>query len=82
MVETVDYAKLSLSVYSSSETPVGWTDLRIVLPEGSDESGFFARAFRNASGEIVIAYRGTDDLRDLFLTNPAIALQTPNAQFV
>jgi hypothetical protein len=70
----LEFALLSLDSYNRGYNPgipglgdapgtqVGnWTILDIDLPTGSEAAGFYAAAYQDASGNIVISYRGTDD---------------------
>ena len=67
MVTTNQYAELSDNVYNDSGVPFGWAKLNV--PGGiNPNSGFYASAYQNtATGEIVIAIRGTqlNDAGDL-----------------
>ncbi|MBI3777224.1 MAG: DUF2974 domain-containing protein, partial [Gammaproteobacteria bacterium] len=60
------YAALAGDVYNDAGAPEGWT--RLEMPGGltaNSENGFYAAAYKNdESGEIVVAYRGTDELQD------------------
>ncbi len=61
MASVQDYAKLSMAVYKDNGLPQGWG----ILEPDSESSGFYAIAYRNlTSGEVVIAYRGTEFLSD------------------
>jgi len=59
-----DLAVLSDCVYGDG-TVQGWTKLNVPLPPPSG-TGFYAAAYRNdTTGDVVVAFRGTDDGRDL-----------------
>lgn len=60
--------------------PDGW--VKVDIPGGSKpETGFFAEAYRNQeTGEVVVSFRGTDDLKD-FTPDGAIMLQTAANQY-
>ncbi|HRI06476.1 MAG TPA: PAAR domain-containing protein [Nannocystaceae bacterium] len=71
--KAVEHARLSESVYGACCAPVGWTRLTgDDLPEAlrderiwsDDESGFYAALYRSDDGEIVLAFRGTENGRD------------------
>lgn len=69
----LEYAILSLDSYNRGPDPgvmglggpgstIGsLTLLNIPVPAGSAEASFYAAAYRDADGNIVISYRGTDD---------------------
>ena len=70
----LEFALLSLDSYNRGYNPgipglsdapgtqVGnWTILDTDLPTGSEAASFYAAAYQDASGNIVISYRGTDD---------------------
>jgi len=60
MASTQELAKLSMEVYRGT-APEGWVNLGIDLPPGASDSGFYAAAYQNlTTGEIVIAFRGTE----------------------
>ena len=84
MVRNAEYAKLTLEVYRGT-APQGWENLGVKLPPTAGDSGFYAAAYRNmATGEIVIAFRGTelpDDLGDL-TADAAVATDGEHQQFV
>jgi hypothetical protein len=71
------YANLSNAAYSRGTVPIGWSILTTsdqVLPNVNN--GFSAIALRNeATGEIVVSYRGTDGVRDLTGSDFQLALQ-------
>ncbi len=89
MADRNTYALLSARVYNTSETneifvPTGWTELPQPVDNGF--TGLYARAYRNnATGEIVIAFRGTNTtisegtLQD-WATNLSAGLGIPNGQ--
>ena len=86
MATTLDYAKLSQSVYQNTE-PEGWRTLPVDQPTGASDSGFYGAAYQSTeTGEIVIAYRGTEpwsDLyKDLLTTDGKIAAGAEDQQFV
>ncbi|MEJ2646738.1 MAG: hypothetical protein P8180_17915, partial [Gammaproteobacteria bacterium] len=61
MAKIQDCAKLSMAVYKSDGLPQGWE----ILEPDSEPSGFYAIAYRNlTTGEVVVAYRGTEFLSD------------------
>ena len=71
-INDLEYAILSLDSYNRGPDPgvtglggpgstIGsLTLLNIPVPAGSAEASFYAAAYRDASGNIVISYRGTD----------------------
>lgn len=72
-LEILTYASLSNAAYGSGAVPMGWALLRTSPPS---DIGFAAIAVRNeVTGEIVIAYRGTDGLKDFNNSNLQLALQ-------
>jgi hypothetical protein len=92
MADRNTYALLSARVYDASTdvnkifVPTGWTELPELVDNGL--SGLYARAYRNdATGEIVIAFRGTDTtlsegtLQD-WETNISLGLGIPDGQVV
>lgn len=86
MVDRLDYAKLSMEVYEGTE-PEGWDKLPIDLPKTATDSGFYAAAYQSTEnpGEIVIAFRGTEPLADLWddllAADGAIAVGWEHQQF-
>ena len=81
MATTTEYAQLSASVYDAGgagNTSANWIRLENAPP---GTGGFFAATFQNtATGEIVIAYRGTDGPFDA-VTDAQLAVGTPSSQF-
>jgi len=80
--DVMTYGTLSIASYADSGVvPPGWE----IVPNGqiSDPvSGFAATAFRNPlTGEIVVAFRGTDGLNDMTESNLALLLQTKPGTF-
>jgi len=75
--QILTYATLSSAAYGKGALPMGWTLLatpKDLLPPST--SGFDAIAVRNnTTGEIVIAYRGTDDGKDIAGNWLQLALQ-------
>lgn len=72
-LEILTYANLSNAAYGSGAVPMGWT---LLTATSSSKTGFAAMAVRNeATGEIVIAYRGTDGIKDLTGSDLQLALQ-------
>lgn len=72
------YANLSNAAYSKGAIPMGFTLLTTsdLVFGGPSNTGFAALALRNEStGEIVIAYRGTDGIKDLTGSDLQLALQ-------
>jgi len=63
MVSTQEYASLSNVVYyDGGQPPPGWSRLEGSLGAvGDEETGFYAEAWQNDCGDIVIAVRGTDN---------------------
>jgi hypothetical protein len=56
-----ELAQLSRSAYNQTGAPVGWS--RLDIPSPDNDVGYYGVAFRdNATGEIVIANRGTEML--------------------
>lgn len=79
------YAQMSNASYDTPSGQIdGWT---IVKSESNAANGFAATAYRsNATGDIVIAYRGSDDFKDFDPRGSAdLALASPlaawNSQF-
>jgi pimeloyl-ACP methyl ester carboxylesterase len=61
--QILKYATLSDAAYGRGAVPLGWEVIHTSPPS---ETGFAAIAVRNnATGEIVIAFRGTDDWKDV-----------------
>lgn len=58
MVTVDQYAALSANVYQDAGAPDGWT--RLELAARPTETGFYAAAYQNAAGDIVIAFRGME----------------------
>jgi hypothetical protein len=78
-LEILTYANLSNAAYGNGAVPIGWTLLKTSPPS---DTGFAAMAVRNdATGEIVIAYRGTDGLKDLTDSDLQLALQKVPDQY-
>ncbi|MEW5888860.1 MAG: cadherin-like domain-containing protein [Pseudomonadota bacterium] len=76
--QILTYATLSSAAYGKGAVPIGWTLLATPkdLLQPPPTSGFDAIAVRNnATGEIVIAYRGTDDGKDIAGNWLQLALQ-------
>lgn len=77
MATDLDYALLAIDSYSDNASgrlaDAGWTpldgsvdpQLNIPLPEGAAGAGLFARAYQSTTGEIVVAYRGSEGLSDI-----------------
>lgn len=74
MATQLELAQMSAAAYRQTggfnriEPPAGWVQIW-AYPEqqqtsGGAVTGFSASAFRNASGEIVIAYTGTNSWKD------------------
>jgi hypothetical protein len=70
----LEFAILSLDSYNRGYNPgvaglsdepgtsIGnWTILDVDLPAGSEAASFYAAAYQDSSGNIVISYRGTDN---------------------
>ena len=81
MVDIKACAELSYQSYKDGGgvPPAGWSVLSATDPAASVD-GFYAVAYQNASGEVVIAFRGTDDLQDLS-TDIGILRNKAAAQF-
>ena len=61
MASKYDLARISDSVYSETGAPAGWN--RLSIPSLTNDAGYYGAAFRNdATGEIVVAHRGTEAL--------------------
>lgn len=75
-VQVSMYAALSRAAYQGEAVPLGWS----IIKTESLSSGFAATAFKNESGEIVVAYRGTDEFKDLTGPDLDIALQNTPGQ--
>ncbi len=58
---TAAYAGLSDAVYGESSIPDGYTQLD---QKNDPDTGFHARTYKSKNGEIVIAYRGTNEGKD------------------
>ena len=75
-------AYFSSNVYDNSGTPFGWTQLNITgYPNSNLSTGFYAAAYQNeATGEIIIAYSGTQptDTGDLAALAQIAAGQVPD----
>jgi Ca2+-binding RTX toxin-like protein len=67
-VSLIDTALLANAAYdfdkpiAEQKVPSGWTQ----ISQKTDATGFQAVAYKNANNEIVISYRGTDELKDVF----------------
>ena len=63
MVTVAEHSRLSSYVYqgaSGSSPPPGWL---LIQPSEPKASGFYGEALQNTeTGEIVVAFRGTDNL--------------------
>lgn len=74
----INYANLSSASYKKNFAPLGYK----IIGTDNQPNGFSATAFQNVStGEIVIAYKGTDDLKDLTQADMALALQKVPDQY-
>ncbi|BBP04401.1 hypothetical protein TPL01_21200 [Sulfuriferula plumbiphila] len=72
-LEILTYANLSNAAYGNGAVPMGWT---LLAATSSTKTGFAAMAVRNdTTGEIVVAYRGTDGIKDLTGSDLQLALQ-------
>lgn len=72
-LEILIYGNLSNAAYGTGAVPMGWT---LLTTTASASTGFAAMAVRNEiTGEIVVAYRGTDGLKDLTGSGLQLALQ-------
>ncbi|MHB8760672.1 MAG: Mbeg1-like protein, partial [Thiobacillus sp.] len=72
-LEILTYANLSNAAYGKGTIPIGWTLLKTSPPS---DTGFAAIAVRNeATGEVIIAYRGTDGWNDITNADLQLALQ-------
>ncbi|MEW6134001.1 MAG: Mbeg1-like protein [Pseudomonadota bacterium] len=71
--QILTYATLSSAAYGKGALPMGW---QLIQASPPSDTGFSAIAVRNnATGEIVIAYRGTDDGTDVSGNWLQLALQ-------
>ena len=67
------YAIASTAAYPNQPVPLGMEFLKASDPS---TTGFAATAFRDTTtGQIVISFRGTNDLKDLTGADLALALQ-------
>lgn len=72
-LEILTYANLSNATYGNGAAPIGWTLLKTSPPS---KTGFAAIAVQNeATGKIVVAYRGTDGWNDITNADLQLALQ-------
>ena len=52
--------------YGQGNVPPGWVRLEVEQPPGAADSGFHATAYKNElTGQVVIAYAGTNDMKDV-----------------
>lgn len=71
-VQVSVYAALSRAAHIRQPVPLGWS----IIKTESLNNGFAAIAFKNdTTDEIVVAYRGTDEFKDLLGIDLDIALQ-------
>lgn len=78
-LEIMKYSNLADAGYGQGLAPIGWEIIKTI---SNLDSGFAATAFRNNdTGEIVISYRGTDDLTDLTGSDLSLALQKTPEQY-
>lgn len=78
--EILTYANLSNAAYSKGAIPMGWTLLKTAPPS---DNGFAAMAVRNeATGEIVIAYRGTQRIKGVRIKGVSFEITFPNRTLV
>lgn len=78
-LEIMKYSNLADAGYGQGLAPIGWEILKTI---SNSDSGFAATAFRNNdTGEIVISYRGTDDLTDMTASDLSLALQKTPEQY-
>ncbi len=89
-VSNEDYALLSRDAYFGAEdkdkfkkvaSAGGWKELEIEFGEPKDKY-FSARAYKNDDGEVVIAYRGTDDIPGEYAAGGQILYGNVPDQFV
>ena len=68
---TADFLNAANLAYSPElALPDGWS--RLVPDSEDDATGLYGSAFRTASGQVIVAYRGTD--LDALSTNPKFAV--------
>lgn len=78
-LQIMKYANLADAGYGQGFAPIGW---EIIKTASNSLSGFAATAFRNNdTGEIVVSYRGTDDLKDMTASDLSLALQKTPEQY-
>jgi len=59
MPTNAEYVQLAKLAYETTGAPAGWDRLKIQSP--ANDAGYYGAAFRNvATGEIVVAHRGTE----------------------
>lgn len=76
-MQNLTYGLLSNAAYKNGAVPPGWSIVDTSAQSmGTSETGFAAVTFKNQStGEIVIAYRGTDEFGDASNNFVQLALQ-------
>ena len=56
--------------YGQGNVPPGWVRLDVAQPEGAEGIGFHATAYKNElTGQVVVAYAGTNDMKDVTGSN-------------
>lgn len=79
MATTAEFSQLSNAAYAGGQIPAGWA---VADSHFDAASGFHATAFRNqATGEIVVSYRGTDNISRDYEAYRAILGTGPSRQF-
>lgn len=67
--------------YGQGSVPPGWVRLEVEQPAGAAESGFHATAYKNElTGQVVVAYAGTNDMKDITGSDFDVLLHNVPAQ--
>jgi Cadherin-like domain/Bacterial Ig domain len=84
--QATDLALLSSDAYNEGaygqgSVPPGWVRIEVEQPAGAAESGFHATAYKNElTGQVVIAYAGTNDMKDITGSDFDVLLHNVPAQ--
>lgn len=79
--KVIDLAILSSGSYGTGTLPPGWVQIPVPLPADSARTGFSAITYKNvATGEVVVAFTGTNDKKDIAGSDAQIATHQPIEQ--